>query len=257
MILLVGNWKAAPDKKTQAEKLLKSTSVIVKAVKKKIMVVVCVPTVHLGSLAKKNPNVNLGAQNVSLFSDIAHTGQNSAAMLKEAGAKYCIIGHSECRALGEENNPIAQKALRLLEKNITPIFCVGEVQRDVHGWYLSTIKDQLASVFSLLSPDKAKKIVIAYEPVWAIGAKATREATPTECQEMMLFIRKIITDTYSTKIAQTIPLLYGGSVTEENAQLFISQGEANGLLVGRVSLEAKRFGLLAKKIAEYTKPLKK
>lgn len=255
MILLVGNWKAAPEKKAQAEKLLKETAKIAKQWKKKITTVACVPFTHLSVLNKKASSVGLGTQNVSAFSDIPHTGEVTAAMAKESGAQYAIVGHSECRSGGETNEVIAQKTLRLIEKNIIPILCVGETERDQHGWYLSTIKEQLTSVCKLLNPEKVKKLVIAYEPVWAIGAKAVREATPVECQEMMLFIRKVITDLYTAKVAQSVRLLYGGSVSEVNAPLFIYEGEANGLLVGRVSLESKRFGELAKRIATYTKPI--
>lgn len=250
MILLVGNWKAAPEKYSAAEKLIKDIARFAIPLRRKLQTIICVPFQFIDTLSKKTKTVAIGAQNVSSFSDIPHTGEVSAAMLKAAGVTAAIVGHSERRALGETNELIAQKVLRLIEKNITPILCVGELERDQHGWYLSTIKEQLASVFNGLSPEKAKKLVIAYEPVWAIGAKAAREATPMECHEMMLFIRKVITDTYSPKIASIIPLLYGGSVTEVNAPFFITDGEANGLLVGRTSLEAKRFAALAKRITE-------
>ena len=251
MILLIGNWKMAPEKIAQAEKLAKETSAIARSVKKKITTISCVPSLYLSALKKKTPALLLGAQTVSAHDTIAHTSEISAAMLKNAGAQYCLVGHSEVRAAGETNELTAQKVLQLLGKNIIPIVCVGESERDDHGWYLSTIKDQLAAIFTGLAPEKAKKIIIAYEPIWAIGSKAVREATPQECHEMMLFIRKVLTDHYGEKVAKNMQVLYGGSVNEINAPLFIYEGEADGLLVGRVSLESKRFALLAKKISDY------
>jgi len=247
MILLVGNWKASPEKPAQAEKLAKETLSIARAVKKDTSVIVCVPTIHLGAITKKFPALVVGGQNVSQYTDIPHTGEVTASMLKATGATYCIVGHSESRKEGETNEIVAEKIFRLLEKNITPILCVGEDIRDEHGWYLSTIKEQLVVVFGSLPVEKAKKIIIAYEPVWAIGAKAKREATPLECHQMVIYIKKIISDMYSTKIGEKVRVLYGGSVNEVNAPFFITEGNADGFLVGRVSLEPKRFAQLAKK----------
>jgi triosephosphate isomerase (TIM) len=251
MTLLIGNWKMAPEKPLQAIDLIKKTLVIARTHKKTLSIVTCVPFVHLLPLTKvvKAP-LFLGVQNVSGTVAPASTGQISAGMLKAIGISYGIVGHSEARALGEDNQLVAEKALRLLEKNIIPVICIGERERDEHGWYLSIVKDQLEAVLTKLPDSALKKIVIAYEPVWAIGANAQRTATPLECQEMVIFIRKILADYKDEKAAAKVPILYGGSVDEFNAHIFLEEGGANGLLVGRVSMEPKRFATLAASIAE-------
>lgn len=244
MILLVANWKAAPENPTLALRLAKATATIAKQKKKKLSFVLCVPTVYMSLLGKGVSGVGLGAQNVAPYTDAPHTGEITASMLKALKVAYCIVGHSERRHEGETDAMTAEKTMYLLDQRITPILCVGERDRDAHGWYLSTIKDQIKAVFEKLSPEKAKKIVLAYEPVWAIGKGALREATPVECREMVLFIRKTLTDLYSAKVANAVRILYGGSVDEKNAALFISEGEADGLLFGRLSLDAKRVKAL-------------
>jgi triosephosphate isomerase len=250
MTLLVANWKAAPDTALLAAKLAKSTATLAKTHKKQLSFVMCTPDVFLAHAAKAAPGIALGAQNVSAFSDAPHTGEVSAAMQKSLKVQYCIIGHSERRHDGESDAVIAVKAQKLLEKGITPILCIGERERDEHGWYLSTIKDQLKAVFEKLPPEKAKKIIVAYEPIWAIGSGAMREATPVECAEMVLFIRKVLTDLFSVKVASGISILYGGSVDERNAPNFVNDGEADGLLFGRISLDPKRLKAMCGALAE-------
>jgi triosephosphate isomerase len=256
MTLLVANWKAAPETPALAQKLAKATLALAKMHKKRFSFAACIPDVFFAPVAKVAPSLPLGAQNVSAFTDVPHTGEVTAAMYKSLKLQYCLIGHSERRKEGETDTLIAQKAQKLLEKNIVPILCIGERERDEHGWYLSTIKDQLKAVFEKLTPEKAKKIIIAYEPVWAIGTAALREATPTECAEMVLFVRKVLTDMFGTKVASAIAILYGGSVDEKNAPYFITDGEADGLLFGRISLDAKRLkdmcAALSQKLSERT-----
>lgn len=250
MLLLVGNWKMAPEKPAQAADLIKKTHAIAKMFKKTLSLVSCVPTVHL-SIALKGAKVPLvvGVQGVAAIPAVAQTGLVSAAMIKAYGAAYCIVGHSESRARGEVNELVAEQTMQLLEKKVTPIVCIGERERDVQGWYLSVVKDQLEAVLATIPEGALKKIVIAYEPIWAIGKDAVREATPAECLEMVIFIRKVLADHAGEKAAAKVPILYGGSVDEYNARAFVTDGGAQGLLVGRVSLEPKRFALLAKAIA--------
>jgi triosephosphate isomerase (TIM) len=250
MLLLVGNWKMAPEKPAQAVDLIKKTHAIAKTFKKTLSLVSCVPTIHI-STAVKNTKVplHIGAQNVATTTAVAQTGLISAAMLKAYGTAYCIVGHSESRARGDVNEAVAEETLRLLEKNIIPIVCIGERERDIQGWYLSVVKDQLEAVLAAIPEYALKKLVIAYEPIWAIGKDAVREATPAECLEMVIFIRKVLADHAGEKAASKVTILYGGSVDEFNARAFVTDGGAQGLLVGRVSLEPKRFALLAKAIA--------
>jgi len=249
MKLLIANWKMAPETPKQALVLAKATVAIAKKTKKHLHLVVCVPFVYLTSVHTSVRTLVLGAQDVATTTSVASTGKISAPLIKGTGATYCIVGHSETRALGDTNETVKEKVERLLEAKLNPILCVGEKERDSHGWYLSTVKDQIESALGGVAKPQLKRFVIAYEPVWAIGSTATREATPAECTEMIMFIRKILVDMYDEKTARVVSILYGGSVSEENAEAFVTDGGANGLLVGRVSLQSKRFAKLAERIS--------
>lgn len=249
MILLIGNWKMAPEKATEALTLAKKTQALAKQYKK-ITFVSAVPAVHLAPLAKQvKTTLSFAGQSAAASPEIAQTGLVSPGMLKTYGATYCIVGHSESRARGESDDAVAEAVTALLQKGLTPVVCVGERERDDHGWYLSTVKDQVEKVVTQVPKGKLGRLVIAYEPIWAIGKDALREATPLECREMVIFIRKVIADIAGEKDAQKVVILYGGSVNETNAFSFLAEGTAQGFLVGRVSLDAKRFGALAKSIA--------
>ncbi|HWC57513.1 MAG TPA: triose-phosphate isomerase [Candidatus Paceibacterota bacterium] len=246
---LIGNWKMAPDTVSQAHLLAKATAAIARRNKKKLTVIVCAPFVYFTPLHSAARTLPLGAQDVSASTKTASTGEISGAMLKSQKVGYCIVGHSERRAMGETDAHVKEKINRLLEKNIRPILCVGEKSRDSQGWYLSVIKDQIESAFSGVAKATIKRFIIAYEPVWAVGAAANRVASPSECREMVIFIRKLVADLYDEKTARAVPILYGGSINEENAASFLTSGEAQGLLVGRVSLVPKQLTLLAAHIA--------
>jgi triosephosphate isomerase len=250
MILLVGNWKMAPQKSTEALVLAKKTLATARLYKKSVSTVVCVPSIHIPFLTKAiRSTVSIGGQGVTALPDIAQTGLIHADMLRSYGAAYCIVGHSEARARGESDEQVLGATVALVQKKITPIICIGEKERDAHGWYLSTVKSQIETIIGGIPKPHLKNIVFAYEPIWAIGSGAAREATVSECREMIMFIRKVIADAVGEKIATSIRILYGGSVNEQNAATFIAEGGAQGLLVGRVSLDAKRFAALTKTIA--------
>ncbi len=250
MKLLIANWKMAPDTEAQAQALAKASAKLVRTYKKSTHIIVCPPVIYIPLVTKVSTVLAVGGQSVSAESTGAHTGEISAAMLKSMHVTYCIVGHSETRAQGESNELVKKKITLLLEKKIQPIVCIGEQSRDVHGWYLSTIKDQVESVFFDMPKVAVKRIVLAYEPIWAIGAQATRTATVEECLEMIMYIRKLISDLYDEKTARSMAILYGGSVDQTNAASFIREGGVEGLLVGRVSLESKRLEMLVKAISE-------
>ncbi len=250
MILLIGNWKMAPEKSVDALALAKKMLEIAKQYKKSIKTVVCAPSIHIPLLTKQiKTMLYVGGQSISGSPEIAQTGLVSAGMMRSYGASHCIVGHSESRARGETDEQVVESTLSLLQKKIIPIVCVGEKERDNHGWYLSAVKDQVEKVVIGIPKNQLKNIVFAYEPIWAIGKDAAREATVVESREMIIFIRKVIADAIDEKVANSISIVYGGSVNEQNASSFITEGGADGLLVGRTSLDAKRFGMLAKSLA--------
>jgi triosephosphate isomerase len=162
-------------------------------------------------------------------------------MVSSIGASYVIIGHSERRAMGEDNSIVNKKILLALKNKLTPVLCVGEKERDHNGFYLSFVKNQIHECLASVSKSQIKNIVIAYEPIWAIGADASRTAEVSEFIEMSIFIKKVISDLYDIKIAHSMRVLYGGSVHPENALSFLVEGNADGLLVGRDSLNPKKI----------------
>jgi triosephosphate isomerase len=242
--LVVANWKMNPQSKKEAEVLFKGVSILVKNIKN-TQIIICPPFPYLFTSQKlKNKKVTLGAQNVANFAEGSHTGEVSPKMLKDMGVGFTIVGHSERRLAGETNKNINEKILNLLKFKISPIICVGENKRDHDGFYLSFVGEQIKECLTGVTRSQMKNIIIAYEPVWAIGINATREATKEEFMEMKIFIKKVISDIYESKIAHSVPIIYGGSVNPQNAESFVEEGGADGLLVGRDSLNLKKFGAI-------------
>jgi triosephosphate isomerase len=242
--LIIGNWKMFPGTLKEAKTLMTALAKSAKGVRS--TVVVCPPLAYLGAFAAKQGGIRLGAQNLSLFSGTgAQTGEVSPEMIASIGAQYVLVGHSERRAAGENEEIIAQKVRIGIDAGLTIVLCVGEKERDASGAYFTTIRGQLRSALETLPSGKSKNIVIAYEPVWAIGAKAKGAATPESVREMTVYIRKELTTLFG-KFGRGIPVLYGGSVDEKNASTFLSVSGADGLLIGRVSLEPARFLAIAK-----------
>ena len=186
-------------------------------------------------------NVHLGAQSVSVYADGAYTGEISAGILREAGCRFCIVGHSERRTLfGEDDRQILGQLTRLLEADIQPILCVGETleQREA-GDTLKVVKAQLAFALGELSVTQLGSLLIAYEPVWAIGTGRT--ASPGQAQEVHAFIRATVAEV-DAEVAQKIRLLYGGSMNPENAGELLEQADIDGGLIGGASLQSEAFG---------------
>jgi triosephosphate isomerase len=188
-----------------------------------------------------------GAQDVSYKDGEESTGETSVEMLKSAKVKYAIIGHSERRALGETGEIISQKVLQVLSAGITPIICVGEEERDLDGDYLSFIEKEIHEALQDVPKNKLSKIVIAYEPVWSIG-KGHEALRGYELHQMTIFIKKILAKIYDKKAAMSTPIIYGGSVDEENASDIIQEGEVSGLLIGRASLNPHVFANIVKSL---------
>lgn len=238
---IIGNWKMNPESARKARTLFDSVR---RASRRgRAHIIVCPPLSFLPLLSESatKGGVSLGAQNLSQETGGAHTGEISAEMLTSIGARYVIVGHSERRAKGETDSDVAQKASLAIENKISPIICVGENERDEQATYFDTLARQVRASLARVTRSNAGKIIVAYEPVWAVGGNAISADTPEGTETMALFIRKILTEMYGEKIARSIPILYGGSVDKDNAYGFLFNGGVQGLLVGRASLNPKEF----------------
>lgn len=206
-------------------------------------VVICAPATHLYALSKSTHpgHVHLGGQNIYTQPSGAYTGEISGAMLKSAGAEYVIIGHSERRGyFGEMDDFLGQKVLAALSHNLIPIFCCGEgLNIRKEGGHVDHVINQLKEAFDVLTPEQVSELVIAYEPIWAIGTGET--ASPEQAQEMHAAIRTYLSENYGAEIADNLSILYGGSVKPNNAKEIFGQQDVDGGLVGGASLKPDSF----------------
>ena len=237
--IIVGNWKMNPTSLEKAQAIFKG---IEKGIKpnKKVVSIICASFVHLAPLALlKNRKSFIGAQNV--FPEIkgSFTGEISIDMLKDLKVSHIILGHSERRKLGESDELINKKVLLALTYKMTPIFCIGEAVRDEDGAFLSVLKEQLVKGLAGVTQVQLSKIIVAYEPIWAIGAATAMNAH--DIHQTTIFIKKTLMEMYSMKSLPKVPVLYGGAVDPTNAPSILTEGEADGLLIGRQSLEATSF----------------
>lgn len=240
--LIAGNWKMNKD--------IHETATLVTEIKErlnsfgnKVDVVICPPFV---SLAVANglimsSKIKLGAQNMYHQNDGAYTGETSAKMLKAVGCEYVILGHSERRQYFKETNDfINLKVKQALENNLTPIICVGETLEERESGVTDTIiSTQVKGVLAGLTASDVEKVVIAYEPVWAIGTGKT--ATPDQANQVHKLIRKLIAQMHSWALAENLVIQYGGSVNPQNAFDLLSQSDIDGALVGGACLKADTF----------------
>lgn len=240
--IVAGNWKMNTTLQ-EGVGLAKDVNEALQNVEPKCDVVICVPFTHLASVndAIDSKKLGLGAENCADHVKGAYTGEVSAPMVASTGATYVILGHSERRQYYGETAEILKTKVNLaLESNLTPIFCIGEVleQRE-NGTYLDVVKSQIEDALFELSPEDFSKLILAYEPVWAIGTGKT--ATDDQAQEMHAFIRKVIADKYGAKIADETSILYGGSCKPSNAKALFAKPDVDGGLIGGASLDAESF----------------
>ena len=205
-------------------------------------IALCVPAVCIPAAvrAMRETRVGIGAENCNANPSGAYTGEIATNMLVDAGCKYVIIGHSERRAMGETNEDVNAKVLAALEAGLIPIMCCGETleQRETgitSEWIAMQIKAGLKGV----PEEKIRKIVIAYEPIWAIGTGRT--ATPEQAQEVCEEIRTVVRKLYSSKVARAVSILYGGSMNDKNAYELLAQPDIDGGLIGGASLVPEKF----------------
>lgn len=213
-------------------------------------VVVCPPALYLELATDQASGKELlvGAQNVSAFDKGAYTGEISAAMLASVEVDYCIVGHSERRQYFHENDEdLARKVGLLLEHHITPIFCCGELLDDREDdMHMEVVSAQLEETLFKLEEADFRQVVIAYEPVWAIGTGKT--ASPGQAQEMHAFIRALVAKKYSKEVADQCQILYGGSCNAGNAKELFSQPDVDGGLIGGASLKAGDFATIIRSV---------
>ena len=227
--LIIANWKMNPTSKKEALRMFTS-------LKGLNNVIICPPFPYL-SLAK---GIKLGAQDCFYEEKGSFTAQVSPLMLKDLQVKYVLIGHSERRILGETDEVINKKIKAVLKVGLTPVLCVGETkdQRDKNQAF-NVLEKQVEQGLKGIPKTKINKIIIAYEPVWAIGTGET--ATPEQAQEMHKFIRSLLSDHFGKDVAEKIRILYGGSMKPDNAEELLSQPDVDGGLIGGASLKADSF----------------
>ncbi|OGG57863.1 triose-phosphate isomerase [Candidatus Kaiserbacteria bacterium RIFCSPHIGHO2_01_FULL_56_24] len=238
-ILVVANWKMNPQTWREAKKLFEATRKMTGKMKN-ISVVLAPPAIYLRPLAKdmRGNRIAFAVQNAHWEPSGAHTGELSMRQAKDAGASYVLVGHAERREMGETNEETREKVAASLKENLTPIFCVGEKARTSDAAYLETVAQQLRIGLADVTSAKVSRVIIAYEPLWAIGAEHAMR--PHDMHEMTIFIRKTIVDAHGP-VGHKVKILYGGSVDEKNADAMLQGGDVHGLLVGRASIDLRGF----------------
>ena len=244
--VIAGNWKMNKDLH-QSQKLV---SEIINGLGKdtKADVIVCPPFTSLNEVSSllKGTQIKLGAQNMHHEESGAYTGEVSADMLKSVGCEYVILGHSERRLIFNEPDELINKKIKAaLAKGLKPIFCIGELleQRE-NGETMQVVSRQVEKGLEGVSAEQMKNVIIAYEPVWAIGTGKT--ATPEQAQEVHSFIRELVAKKFSVSVAENLIIQYGGSVKPDNAGELLSQKDIDGALVGGACLKADSFlGIIA------------
>ena len=268
--LVVGNWKMNPATSDEAKRLARKAKGVA-ADLSHVEAILCppFPFIQATSSRKNVPNYHIGAQTASFEESTAHTGEVSAAMLRDMGVEYVIVGHSETRRkvsteglaassgaspsaspsanpAGDTNEMVSKRIGAVLEAGMTPIVCVGEEARDENGAYFDILKEQIKQSLANVPQREGRHIILAYEPVWAIGAKEAMN--PEQVYEMSIFVKKVFADIFGNDCAMKASVLYGGSVNFRNAADIIKIGKVDGLLVGRESINIAGFVELLKTV---------
>ncbi len=251
-VYVIGNWKMY---KTAREAVDYIEAFLPKIEKCKAQVFLAVPFTSIASAAQfaKDTSVVIGAQNMNDAREGAFTGEIAGLMLKEAGAEFVILGHSERRhVFGESDAFIHKKVLRALQDDLIPVLCIGETLHErEQGKMEEVLKRQIASALDGIPKEDAGKIILAYEPVWAIGTGKT--ATPEMAEEAHAFCRECLAEFVGKRKAGAMPILYGGSVKPENAAQIAAEKNIDGVLVGGASLDPETFAQIAIKCTKKEK----
>ena len=238
--VIAGNWKMNKTPSQTKEFMAQLKTMLPKG--RWCDIALCVPAVCIPAAvrAMRETRVGIGAENCNANPSGAYTGEIATNMLVDAGCKYVIIGHSERRAMGETDADVNAKVLAALEAGLTPIMCCGEsLEQRQAGITTEWIAMQIKLGLQGVSEDKIRKVVIAYEPIWAIGTGMT--ATPEQAEEVCEGIRTVVRKLYTSKHARAISILYGGSMNEKNAKELLAQPDIDGGLIGGASLVPEKF----------------
>jgi triosephosphate isomerase len=244
-MLIVANWKAYVQSSEKAKKLFAGAKRL--TTQSNTTIVLAPPAPYLGMLAMGNRSkVAIASQDLSLSTGGAATGEITAALLSDIGVTYSIIGHSERRAMGETDAVVSEKVLHAFANKIIPIVCVGERDRDADAKYLTMLRAQLHAVFDPLTPKQRMQVVVAYEPIWALGKPANEAITPDDLTEMVLYLRKVVGAYVPGRGVEKVQILYGGSVEPGNVRTLFDGSGIDGVLVGRASVDTDSFEALVK-----------
>ncbi len=244
--LIIANWKMNPP-------TLKEASILFSAIKqtalrtRNVQTVIAPPLVFLHALSAscKAKRIQFAAQNIHFEASGAQVGETSAVQAQNAGAKYVLVGHSARRENGETDLETGKKVVVALSAKFTPVLFVGESERDQDGLFLRTIRKQLITALKDVPQSRIKDVVMCYEPVWAISTSGSdKQITINEIHQMVLFIRKVLTDKFGERVARKVSILYGGSVNKENAEEIFTVPGVAGAAIGGASLDAKEFGTI-------------
>lgn len=256
--LIAGNWKMYKTS-GEAARLVQDLAELV-ADLKDVKIVVCPPFTALKSVSVvielDKPNFELGAQDVHWEEEGAYTGEISPTMLTELGVKYVIVGHSERRQyFGETDQNVNRKVKAVLGHGLAPIMCVGEtLEQHEKGKSRDVVQGQVLAGLEGVAPEDAQRLIVAYEPIWAIGTGKT--ALPEDANDVIRLIRALVSAGLGQRAAQEIPILYGGSIKPDNIREFVREPEIDGALVGGASLEAESFASICRITAEVRAPAK-
>lgn len=243
--LIIGNWKTTPATLKDAVTFVKNLEKKIVSLKKKSVSAhyfLAAPDIFATPLIEIAKHGEIGTQNVAGISIGQETGLTTPSMVASTGATFTILGHSEVRKRGEDLHELSQKVALSLKAKLTTILCVGESERDKEGNYLHALENDLKEILADIERGLFSNLVIAYEPIWAIGAPVP--ATVEECFEVVIALRRALATLVGIEYAKKVSIIYGGAVTEETCKGFLVEGGVDGLLLGRASQDVKTFSAI-------------
>lgn len=248
--IIVANWKMNPGSAEKAKEIAFEINKKFKG-SDDLQLVICPPFIFLNEVSKiisQSKNIILGAQDIFVGQGVSHTGEVGIKLLKSAGVKYVLVGHSERREALDTNDVVKEKMMGSLKEGLKVILCVGEKERNEHGDHYHEVRKQIENAIIKLPKGLIKNLIIAYEPVWAIGKPENEAIKPDQLHEITIFIKRLVSDILGAKEVGKVKILYGGSVTKNNFKEIIEKGNVDGLLIGRESLKVNNFLELIREI---------